>query len=372
MKIFGGNESYLEQSNKIKQLLGEGTGGRKLGSSNNAQPPWKEAAKQAIHDIAGSPRNNKNYEYLTKFKESLDQRQFGKKLSATQNLFERNKRSVSEDTTKNRFKNESKDGADNITMKQLLFEKRRFSQTRPKSCVREDKKTNESSNSSKITTKKNQISDIIGDIQKMRAMNYTYSLVESKTEKNISKSKYGQSNLKEKAERGLSTDRFESLVATPLSSKRPQTSQQRVISALGKTDNMRDNLDFTGLNYLTPKARLVFNMKGSQQYNSKELTTSVSKFEGADILRSKKSSYLENVQGSNIRDYNKLKRDILNRNQTESSLFSKNRPTDSRVEYTKRFLENALGRKMPLTQKLEKVGKSTTSSQVLGDWFTTR
>lgn len=266
MKIFSGADKFTEHNTKIKQLLGEGTGGRRLVSSSSQNLHWREIAKQTIKDLAGSQKDSgRNYAYLAKFKESLDQRQVKNPISAGANLFNQS-RSKSEDPRNVKSAANVTIGRPtpklDITSKHLFFEKRRFSDTRPQSASRAQISDRPSHVNplEGFSLKQSKVQDVLGCLQQSRTMNYGSFQDQIRVDR--SSFTRNQNSLKHiKTEVEKSTGKFDNLRATPASNKRPRTAKDRLMSSLERKSFIKEKSDYKPKNYLTPKAKLVFNKK---------------------------------------------------------------------------------------------------------------
>ena len=266
MKIFSGGEKFTEHNTKIKQLLGEGTGGRKLVSSSSQNLHWREIAKQTIKDLAGSQKDSgRNYAYLAKFKESLDQRQVKNPISTGANLFNQN-RSKSEDPRNVSSSADVSNGRAtpklDITSKHLYFEQRRFSDSRPQSASRAQISDRPSHFNpiEGFSLKQSKVQDVLGCLQKSRTMNYGSFQDQIRVDRSsFTRNQNSSKHIKTEVEK--STGKFDNLCATPASNKRPRTAKDRLLSSLESKSFSKEKSDLMLKNYLTPKPKLVFNKK---------------------------------------------------------------------------------------------------------------
>jgi hypothetical protein len=266
MKIFSGGEKFTEQNSKIRLLLGEGTGGRKLTNSSSQTGNWREAAKQNIKDIAGGQKDSmRNYAYLTKFKESLDQRQVKNRENLRENLFT-TKRSNSEDPRiKSSLSTEPFSTKLDITTKHLIFEQRRFSESRPRSASRPQlsERLSVKSPLDGYTVKQSKVQELLGSLQQSKTLNYGSFQDATKNEKS-SVLKRPASSKQIKMEQEQSASKFDKFYATPASTKRPRTAKDRLAESIEKRSVNVGKSDYKPKNYLTPKAKLVFNKKTAE------------------------------------------------------------------------------------------------------------
>lgn len=269
MKIFSGGEKLTDHNTKIRQLLGEGTGGRKMVSSSNQNMHWREIAKQTIKDLAGGQKDSgRNYAYLAKFKESLDQRQVKNPASAGTNLFNQS-RSKSEDprNVKAAVNGSAVRAAPklDITSKHLFFEKRRFSDSRPQSASRPQLSDRPSHVNplENFSLKQSKVQDVLGSLQQSRTLNYSSFQDQIRIEK-ISQNRHQNSSKHIRTEVEKSAGKFDNLYATPASNKRPRTAKDRLMSSLERKSFNNEKSDYKPKNYLTPKAKLVFNKKAPE------------------------------------------------------------------------------------------------------------
>ena len=262
MKIFGGSELVNEQNQRIRQLLGEGTGGMRSASTQPVNVNWRDLARQNIQEIASSSKQNSgNFAYLERFKESLDSRQVRSRPKESSPLDRiSGSRSEKRGSSANKRSAISKPKVD-INAEQLMSAQRRFSETRvgsrPKSAQPATKllKTLASGDNNQ---KSSNVYSIIDSLQKLRTTNFapTTSILDGLRQRQKS------DRLIESASknRAASKDRNDRLKTTPAPWPKEPLGRSNMNSTLKSFAGELDTKfgDKSVNNFLTPKARLVF------------------------------------------------------------------------------------------------------------------
>lgn len=366
-----------EQSQKIRQLLGEGTGGMRTVSTQPSNSNWRDIAKQNIQEIA-SKQGSKNFAYLDKFKESLDSRK-NKPKNENVSLLNKFPRSRSEARPSSGIKalEISKVKLD-INTKHLLSTQRRFSESRSTSRPHSaqpssDIRRSHTGLNSEINLKKSKVHSIIDSLQRLRTTNYTPT---ASVVGGLGGRQRSERLIESASKSKINTDR---LLATPNQWTKNQISQKKTQLKSGLKGFGHDletkNVDFSSNNnFLTPKARLVFNKRKettNPEFGQRGRLSLTKVMFDYSILKTdinKKGKALEAF--SDLESYKSF---IHNKKETESSRFgATTKIPDSRVEYTRKFLENALGKKPSIARNSALLKESAKKGTVLGDWFTFR
>lgn len=274
MKIFGGSDLVNEQNQKIRQLLGEGTGGMRGASAQPTNSNWRDVAKQNIQDIAGNSKQiSRNFTYLERFKENLETRKF-KPRNQDLNHIERFSRSRSEKKSPsiNKKKETNKQLSD-INTKQLLSAKRRFSETRKEARPRSAQPTSDlfkTMITGETGVKGSKVPSIIDSLQKIRASNIgpSNSILDSllhrqKSEKRIDSASKGVDISRENTDRLLKTP-----AQWPKDSLTKSNLKTDLKSLMNQLEQKKSEKPMA--NFLTPKARLIFNNRREGLFNTSE------------------------------------------------------------------------------------------------------
>lgn len=263
MKIFGGSDLVNEKNQKIRQLLGEGTGGMRAASAQTTNSNWRDVAKQNIQDIAGNSKHgSRNLAYLERFKENLETRQY-KPRKQESSALERLSRSRSEKRSSSITKRkEIKQPTIDINKKQLQSAQRRFSESRteirPKSAqpttdLLKNLTTADRGSKSKI------VNPIIDSLQKLRTSNFaaSTSIIDGLRHRQKSERRIESAS---KA-KDYSRDNTDRLLRTPTQWPKDSLTKSNLKSDLKSLMEQLEQKKTEKLNsnFLTPKARLVFN-----------------------------------------------------------------------------------------------------------------
>lgn len=253
MKIFGGSELVNEQNQRIRQLLGEGTGGMRAAAVQPVASNWKDIVKQNIHNIAASNKQaSPNLTYLDRFKESLDSRIMkGKPQESI--TFERLTRSRSENRNASRNrKNESAAKKVDITTSQLLSTRRRFSESKAFSRPKSVQPSSTMIRSLGTTSTRLRTSKVIDSLQNLRTSNlgHATSLLDDLRQKQKSERMIESATKSRLGNRG-DTERFSN---TPTQWRNESLSRSNINSSV-KTSFVDQDIK-PNHNFRTPKTIL--------------------------------------------------------------------------------------------------------------------
>lgn len=264
MKLFGGSDLVNEQNQKIRQLLGEGTGGMRAASAQTTNSNWRDIARQNIQDIAGSSKpGSRNLTYLDRFKEGLENGKFKARTAPTgSNNLERVSRSKSNNRSSSFSKRIEPKSTLDINTKQLNSAKRRFSQNRKEERPKSAQPPAESlkvSQTGENFLKGSKINSIIDSIQKLRTNNIgsTASVLDGLIQRQQSERLIGSAT----KNKDVSRDYNDRLLKTPAPWPKDIQTKSNVKTDLKALMEQLEKKkpEVLSPNFLTPKARLVFN-----------------------------------------------------------------------------------------------------------------